>query len=128
MQRTPSSKDPLFLAYILTAVMSVFQGYPSVGDVSLYLAMLGAHGHLFPYMRHSFLVTNALAYASILGPLFYDLWIYAGSGNANFFYAITLVFGLAQIFLLVDSFFAWIKWDWDREHPGWRLVGVELSQ
>ncbi len=87
----------MFLAYFITALISVFQGYPSIADVVLYLSLLLIHAPLFPYMRHTFLVVNALCYASILGPLFFDLWIYAGSGNANFFYAITLVFGLAQV-------------------------------
>ena len=41
-----------------------------------------------------FLATTAL------GPILYHLWIYNGSANANYFFAINLVFGTAQIFLV----------------------------
>jgi len=37
------------------------------------------------------------------------LWIYNGSANANYFFAITLVFGTAQIFLITDILFAHVK-------------------
>jgi hypothetical protein len=38
-----------------------------------------------------------------------QLWIYNGSANANYFFAITLVFGTAQIFLITDILFAYVK-------------------
>ena len=46
---------------------------------------------------------------TILGPVLYQLWIYNGSANANFFFAITLVFSTAQIFLVTDLLFAHVK-------------------
>ena len=54
-----------------------------------------------------------LSYASLLGPAFLHLWIYAGSGNANFFYAITLVYSLAQIILVADALYAMVRVDWE---------------
>jgi len=41
--------------------------------------------------RYTFPAVAVLLYSTLLGPAFHHLWIYAGSGNANFFYAITLV-------------------------------------
>jgi phosphatidylinositol glycan class U len=38
----------------------------------------------------------------ILSPLFWYLWIFQGSGNANFFYSTTLLLATAQIFLVGD--------------------------
>lgn len=58
-----------------------------------------------------------LLYAALLGPAFLHLWMYAGSGNANFFYAITLVYSLAQIILVADALYAMIRVDWER-HEG----------
>ncbi|RKO89804.1 GPI transamidase subunit PIG-U, partial [Blyttiomyces helicus] len=107
-------QHPLFVACVLTTIAAIFKSYPSVGDTALYLALLSVHHELFTYMRNTFLVFNALVYASILGPLFFNLWLYAGSGNANFFYAITLVFGLAQIILIVDVIYAMIRREWER--------------
>ena len=68
-------------------------------------------------MRYTFFGVSALLYASLLGPIFYHLWIYAGSGNANFFYAITLVWSLGLAILIVDSLFAVLRDEWEVERP-----------
>lgn len=60
---------------------------------------------------------STLLYTSLLGPAFYYLWIYAGSGNANFFYAITLVWNLAQSVILGDVLFAVLRDEWEVERP-----------
>ena len=60
-------------------------------------------------MKQSFIVANTLVATTILGPVLYQLWIYNGSANANFFFAITLVFSTAQIFLVTDLLFAHVK-------------------
>ena len=41
-------------------------------------------------------------HALLLLPLFHNLWLSQGTGNANFFYASTLVFALANGFVLLD--------------------------
>lgn len=38
--------------------------------------------------------------SSFLAPVFWQLWIYAGSANANFFFAITLAYSTAQVFII----------------------------
>ncbi|EFA79190.1 GPI transamidase subunit PIG-U family protein [Heterostelium album PN500] len=42
----------------------------------------------------------------------YHMWIYQGTGNANFYYTINLVFTLAQVLLIVDSFSVLQKLDY----------------
>ena len=68
-------------------------------------------------MRYTFFSVSALLYASLLGPAFYHLWIYAGSGNANFFYAITLVWSLGLSLILADTIFAALRDEWEQENP-----------
>jgi len=68
-------------------------------------------------MRYTFFAVAALLYASLLGPAFYYLWIYAGSGNANFFYAITLVWSLGLSFITADSIWAVLRDEWELERP-----------
>lgn len=68
-------------------------------------------------MRYTFFTISTLLYASLLGPAFYYLWIYAGSGNANFFYAITLVWSLANTLLIVDTLWALLRDEWETERP-----------
>ena len=48
-------------------------------------------------MRNVLIVIGVFLVATILAPCMWYLWIYAGSGNANFFYAVTLVYNAAQV-------------------------------
>ena len=77
-------------------------------------------------MRYTFFLVAALLYASCLGPAFYYLWIYAGSGNANFFYAITLVWSLGLSFIVADSLYAALRDEWEVERP--EMKGKEARQ
>lgn len=45
-------------------------------------------------------------YSLALLPTFHHLWLYSGSGNANFFYASTLVWTLSQGGTLVEFIWA----------------------
>jgi phosphatidylinositol glycan class U len=77
-------------------------------------------------MRYTFFATSVFLYATLLGPAFYYLWIYAGSGNANFFYAITLVWSLGLALLVADSLFAVLRDEWEVERP--EMKGKEVRQ
>ncbi len=77
-------------------------------------------------MRYTFFVLSTILYATLLGPAFYYLWIYAGSGNANFFYAITLVYCLGLTLLVSDSLFAILRDEWELERP--EMKGREVKQ
>lgn len=77
-------------------------------------------------MRYSFFTAATILYTILLGPAFYYLWIYAGSGNANFFYAITLVWSLGLSLLVADSLFAVLRDEWEIERP--EMKGKEVRQ
>ncbi|KAJ3144902.1 hypothetical protein HDU89_007705 [Geranomyces variabilis] len=117
---------PLFVAFAMSGIMAIFKPYPSVGDTALYLAFFAMHQELYKYMRNNYLVFAAMLFATVLGPLFHYLWVYAGSGNANFYFAITLVFGLARIILLTDTGHALVLREWERLHPDLRRRRVEI--
>lgn len=119
-------RQPLFVITTLLGIFAVFKPYPSISDTSLYLAMLPLYRHVFPLMRYTFLASATVLYASFLGPAFYYLWIYAGSGNANFFYAITLVWTLGLSTLLADSLYAVLRDEWEVERP--EMKGKEIRQ
>ncbi|KAF2735522.1 PIG-U-domain-containing protein [Polyplosphaeria fusca] len=119
-------KQPLFVAVTLTGIFAVFTPYPSIADASLYLSLVTLFRHLFPLMRYSFLASATILYASFLGPAFYYLWIYAGSGNANFFYAITLVWSLGLSVVVGDSLYAALRDELDVERP--ELRGKEVTR
>ncbi|KAI9682052.1 MAG: hypothetical protein M1817_000106 [Caeruleum heppii] len=118
--------QPLFAITTLLGLFAIFKPYPSISDTSLYLALLPLYRHVFPLMRYTFFVLSTLLYATLLGPAFYYLWIYAGSGNANFFYAITLVYCLGLTLLVSDSLFAVLRDEWEFERP--EMKGKEVKQ
>ncbi|RYP64748.1 hypothetical protein DL769_006553 [Monosporascus sp. CRB-8-3] len=118
--------QPLVVLTLLLGIFSIFKPYPSVSDASLFLAMVPLFRHLFPLMRYTFLAASTILYASFLGPAFYHLWIYAGSGNANFFYAITLVWSLGQSLLVSDLAFASLRDEWEVERP--EMAGKQVTQ
>lgn len=118
--------QPLFVLTILLGIFAIFKPYPSISDTSLFLALLPLYRHVFPLMRYSFLAISTVLYATLLGPAFYYLWIYAGSGNANFFYAITLVWSLGLSILVADALFAVLRDEWEVERP--EMKGKEIRQ
>jgi GPI-anchor transamidase subunit U len=67
--------------------------------------------------RYTFIAGAIIMYSALLGPAFHYLWIYAGSGNANFFYAITLVWSLGLTILVGDTLFAVLRDEWEVERP-----------
>jgi len=136
-------RRPLSIITTLIGLISIFKSYPSVSDLAIYLALLSLHTDIFSRtpktpvaevmlmvgMRYLFLAFSMLSYASLLGPAFLHLWIYAGSGNANFFYAITLVYSLAQVILVADALYAMVRVDWET-HEGTNSLkkGGEIVQ
>eukprot|EP00112_Aurelia_sp_Birch-Aquarium-sp1_P004592 Seg1520.4 transcript_id=Seg1520.4/GoldUCD/mRNA.D3Y31 product="Phosphatidylinositol glycan anchor biosynthesis class U protein" protein_id=Seg1520.4/GoldUCD/D3Y31 len=109
-------KKPEFLFYLLLATISWCKSYPAVGDLVMPLALLPLWKHCYRYFRSLFLAVVMLLFSTIMAPVLYHLWIYAGSGNANFFYATTLAFNLAQILLLSDAIYAHLRRDYHIKH------------
>ncbi len=58
--------------------------------------------HLFPYTKQLFFSCCMFAGSTALGPIVHHLWVYAGSANANYFFAINLVFGTAQVRIILN--------------------------
>jgi len=109
--------QPLAVVVLLCGIFAVFQPYANVGDAGAWLAMVTLYGHILELTRYSFIALSVLLYSTLLGPAFYYLWIYAGSGNANFFYAITLVWSLALLIILADVLYAILRDEWEVERP-----------
>uniref|UniRef100_A0A667X3F6 Phosphatidylinositol glycan anchor biosynthesis, class U n=1 Tax=Myripristis murdjan TaxID=586833 RepID=A0A667X3F6_9TELE len=109
-------EHPVFLIFMQLAVISIFKSYPTVGDIALYLAFLPVWSHLYRFLRNVFLVSCVLLACSALFPVLWHLWIYAGSANSNFYYAITLLFNVAQILLVSDYFYAYLRREYHLTH------------
>jgi len=97
--------DPLYAAFLLTGVVATFKPYPTLADSGLFLSMAVLFPETYTYLRYPVVTVLLHLHAFLLLPLFHYLWVGAGTGNANFFYASSLVFGLANGGALLD--FTW---------------------
>jgi phosphatidylinositol glycan class U len=107
--------QPLFAVVMMCGIIATFKSYPSVGDVALYTSLLPLFPEALTYMRHPLLTTSLFLYSAFLLPTFHHLWMSAGSGNANFYYASTLVWGLSNGFLLVDMLWGMLRREFEVE-------------
>ncbi|XP_032950874.1 phosphatidylinositol glycan anchor biosynthesis class U protein isoform X3 [Rhinolophus ferrumequinum] len=137
-------EHPIFFMFIQIAVISIFKSYPTVGDVALYMAFFPVWNHLYrsfeksipmlqrrklryrkieplvqghmTVLRNIFVLGCIMIVCSLLFPVLWHLWIYAGSANSNFFYAITLTFNVGQILLISDYFYAFLRREYYLTH------------
>lgn len=106
---------------IMIAIVCVFKPYPTFADMFFYIIFF----FMFTYelsqctilqlfysfvdMKFGFFVSVLLIASAVLGPVFYNTWIYKGTGNANFFYFITLLNLLSHILLIMEYVQAKLK-------------------
>uniref|UniRef100_A0A8C0FYW2 Phosphatidylinositol glycan anchor biosynthesis class U n=1 Tax=Chelonoidis abingdonii TaxID=106734 RepID=A0A8C0FYW2_CHEAB len=109
-------EHPIFFLFVQLAIISIFKSYPTVGDVALYMAFLPLWSHLYRFLRNIFILSCVLIVCSLLFPVLWHLWIYAGSANSNFYYAITLTFNVGQILLISDYFYAFLRREYYLTH------------
>lgn len=60
-------------------------------------------------LRHPIITTLVHVHAALLLPLFHALWVTEGRGNANFYYAASLVMGVGGGMGVVDACFAGLR-------------------
>ncbi|KYQ96817.1 GPI transamidase subunit PIG-U family protein [Tieghemostelium lacteum] len=103
---------PLFYLWVLCAIIATFKSYPALGDTALHISLLPLLYEPLKGVRYSFIVVVVGIYVTVLAPILWQMWIYQGTGNANFYYTINLVFTLSQVLLIVDSLSVLLKLDY----------------
>ncbi|KAJ3504422.1 hypothetical protein NLJ89_g7940 [Agrocybe chaxingu] len=114
--------DPLFASFILIGILGTFKAYTTLSDPGLFLSMIAIFPEIYPHMRHPIVTALLHLHAALLMPLFNHLWLTQGTGNANFFYATTLVFACANAAGLVDCMWAGLRIAIGEEAEGWAVV------
>ncbi|XP_031486498.1 uncharacterized protein LOC116254960 [Nymphaea colorata] len=94
---------PCFLAFVYITISSMLKSYPSVGDSSLYLGLIGLFANELAEMRFSFMLVGGYIGVHLLSPVMHNLWIWRGTGNANFYFATALAYACFQTILIVES-------------------------
>lgn len=94
---------PLFLAFVLLSISAMLKSYPSVGDSALYLSFVGLFVYELVDLEFSFFLFCGYIGISLLSPVMHNLWIWRGTGNANFYFANAMAYACFQIVLVVES-------------------------
>lgn len=102
---------PGFLAFVYLAISSMFKSYPSIGDSALYLGVLALFVNELAEMKFSFFLFCGYVGVSLLSPVMHNLWIWRGTGNANFYFATAMAYACLQIILVVESVSAMLNHD-----------------
>ncbi|KAG0701281.1 GPI transamidase subunit PIG-U [Suillus ampliporus] len=101
--------DPLYAAFLLVGVLGTFKAYLTLADPGLFLSMISLFPEVHGYLRHPIITTLLHLHAALLLPLQHVLWVSEGRGNANFYYAASLVMGMAGGAGLVDACWAGMR-------------------
>jgi phosphatidylinositol glycan class U len=89
---------------VCVALPVSFKTYPTAGDAAFSLALLLAHVPTVGVKaRHLYVKLWVLSLSPVLVTLMWFLWIYPGSGNANFFYNQTLAWLLVNGIVLLEA-------------------------
>ncbi|KAM1385829.1 hypothetical protein ACFX2I_032090 [Malus domestica] len=102
---------PCFLAFVYITISSMLKSYPSVGDSALYFGLLGWFVNELSEMRFSFCLFSVYVGISLLSPVMHNLWIWRGTGNANFYFATAITYACLQIVLVIESVSAMLNHD-----------------
>jgi phosphatidylinositol glycan class U len=94
---------------IMVAICLLFKAYPTFGDFFFYITILMMYAPLAPHMRYAFPIVVLMLFTMLVGPAMFNAWIVKGTGNANFFYFVTLAFLLSQVLLIVEFVYAKLK-------------------
>ncbi|KAK4690002.1 GPI-anchor transamidase subunit U, partial [Tremellales sp. Uapishka_1] len=107
--------DPLLAILVLMGVFGTWKSYPTLGDTAVWAGLLGCFPEVVGNLRHPLFSLTCHLYTLILLPLLHSLWLLTGTGNANFFYAATMVYGLNSGLAVADMLGAGIRADIKRK-------------
>lgn len=99
-------EHPVAMFHSLLAMAAIFKPYPTYADAGLWMSLLPMWYFVYPFMRTILPSIGVLVSTFVLSPILWHLWIMAGSANSNFYFATTLAFNSAQMFLLTDLVYA----------------------
>lgn len=119
-------KQPFYSFILCLGWITLTKSYPTLGDGGFFLSFIPFFSPLFGYLRYSVVSALLFVHSIVLSPIFYHLWIDLGSGNSNFFYAISLVYALALASVLVDFVWAMLRIEYDHGKPNLKLKLTQI--
>ena len=109
-------KSACVFVFVQLILLSLFKPYPSVSDLSLYLALIPTFHHILQLTRQGLVVGCTIVTCTAVAPIMWHLWIMLGNANSNFYFGVTLAYNVAQILFATDVMFAFKKREFYLQH------------
>lgn len=119
-------KQPFYAFVLCIGWITITKPYPSLGDAGFFLSFVPFFKPIFGYLRYPLISCLLLLHSVLLSPIFYHLWVDLGSGNSNFFYAISLVYALALASIIIDFSWAMLRMEYDHGKPNFNLKLTQI--
>lgn len=119
-------QQPLYSFVICWSWIIMTKPYPTIGESGLLITLLPMFKPIMGYLKYPMFTSLLYLHAIILSPIFYYLWIDLGSGNSNFFYAISLVYCLAMGLIVTDLIWCMVRTEYDNGKPNFKLKLVQV--
>lgn len=115
---TPNNKmSILFVLWILIGLINFGKPYPVLADYSLFYSTVFLFKPYFTFLKFNPIVSYVALFVVLLqSPSFYIVWMVLNSGNANFFYAISLAVHLVDGVILSDFIWAYLQEEYYTSH------------
>lgn len=103
-----------FLAVVACALwLSFTNPYSTLSDLGFGLSLIPIFkGTVLPHCKYLLIIGLTLLVCLLLSPIFYYCWIVLGNGNSNFFYSISLIWGIIHGLILNDLLWAFLTHDY----------------
>lgn len=92
---------PFFVCLMQLMFNALLKPYPTIADIAMVFVILPFCSKQLARMQGSIFLVFLTCLLSVVGPITYNLWIHAGSANANFFYAVTLLWAGTQVMAML---------------------------
>ncbi|CCC68079.1 hypothetical protein NCAS_0A15210 [Naumovozyma castellii] len=119
-------KQSLYAFVLCIGWIVLMKPYPTLGDSGFFLSFIPFFSPVFGYLRYPIFSSLLLLHGILLSPIFYHLWIDLGSGNSNFFYAISLVYALGLASILADLTWALLRYEYDDGKPNYKTKLTQI--
>ncbi|CCE63866.1 hypothetical protein TPHA_0G00280 [Tetrapisispora phaffii CBS 4417] len=106
--------------------ITLTKAYPTVSDFGFFISFLPFFKPVFGYMKYPILSVLLFLHAIVLSPIFYHIWVNLGSGNSNFFYAISLVYALSIACIMIDLVWSILRFEFDDGKPNYNARLTQL--
>ncbi|EGW32160.1 uncharacterized protein SPAPADRAFT_61244 [Spathaspora passalidarum NRRL Y-27907] len=119
-----------FLAIVLVYIwLSFTKSYPTIGDLGFGLSILPIFKvTIFPYCRYTYVIGLTMLISLLLFPIFYYCWIVLGTGNSNFFYSISLIWGVVHVLIILDLLWGKLVYDYSLDNKIEDVHKLNLAQ